>query len=158
MIYPAKQVYLAGPITGLSYDQARFGWRVQFQELLPEHIFCYSPMRGKDFLQNMTNLKGHDGAYDNVNPMATGPAIVCRDRNDVKNADAMVACFLGYEDKSLGTAIEFGWADAWRVPVIMIAEEDNPHQHLMMANMCGYNVTTLEAGAALLNQLLTPST
>lgn len=154
MQYPIKTIYLAGPITGLSYGEARHGWRGEFTSMLAPHIQYNSPMRGKDFLQNMSNLKGEDGAY--TNPMATGPAIVCRDRNDVKTADAMVACFLGFYDKSLGTAVEFGWADAYRVPVVMIAEKDNPHQHLMLANMCGYNVETLEEGALLLNQLLTP--
>lgn len=154
MTYPKKTVYLAGPITGLSYGEARHGWREEFTTLLPEHIFCASPMRGKDFLQNVSNLKGGDSAYDE--PIATSSAIVCRDRNDVKTADAMVACFLGTDKPSLGTAIEFGWADGWQIPIVMIAEKDNVHQHIMMSHMAGYNVDTLEAGAALLTQLLTP--
>ena len=36
-----KKVYLAGPIAGLSYEEASGGWRKEFPTLLPEHIKCY---------------------------------------------------------------------------------------------------------------------
>ena len=49
-IYPIKTVYLAGPITGLSYGAARQGWREEMKKLLPDHVHPMSPMRGKDFL------------------------------------------------------------------------------------------------------------
>ena len=98
MIYPSKTVYLAGPITGLSYSKARNTWRHEIASLLPEHIHPLSPMRNKDFLEDQTVLAGDPGMYPE-HALATPSGICTRDRNDVRNCDAMVACFLGATDR-----------------------------------------------------------
>ena len=124
-------------------------------ELLPDHIHPASPMRAKDFLIDAGVLRGSPDAYhDHI--MATSKGITTRDRNDVKTCDAMIACFLGVDRVSIGTCIEFGWADAFRKPIICIMEPVNVHQHVMIAEMAGYIVETLEEAAALATALLTP--
>jgi len=155
MLYPVKTVYLAGPITDLSYGEARHGWREEFASLLPEHILPMSPMRGKDFLDKEVKLVGHPSMYPE-HLMATPSGIVCRDRNDVRNCDAMIACFTGYPKASIGTSIEFGWADAFGKPVIMVMEDDNIHQHAMLTEIAGYVTSDLEEAANILFHLLTP--
>lgn len=169
MIYPKKTIYLAGPITGLSYEAARLGWRVEFKALLPEHILALSPMRGKDYLVDEGILAGDANMYPE-HLMSTPSGIVCRDRNDVKNCDVMVANFLGADRASVGTAIEFGWADAFVKPIVMIIEPDgliekkgmhafevtNPHWHGMMNEMAGYVTHTVEEAAHVCTHLLTP--
>jgi nucleoside 2-deoxyribosyltransferase len=154
VMHRKKNIYLAGTISGLSHDEARFGWRKEFSLLLPEHIQCSSPMRAKEFLRDAGKLYG---SYEE-HPMASAAGIVTRDRHDVKNCDAMIACFLeGKDQYSLGTAIEFGWADGWHKPIIMIAEEGDPHRvHPMMSDMAGYIVDNLEDAAHLVTHLLTP--
>jgi nucleoside 2-deoxyribosyltransferase len=151
-----RVIYLAGPITGLSYGEARHGWREYFPTLLPPHIHCSSPMRGKDHLAGIEVIAGRNDAYKG-NPMTSGKGITTRDRNDVRTCDLMVANFLGAPAGSLGTAIEFGWADAWRKPIITVMEpEGNPHDHLMITEIGGYIVHTLEHAARLATLILTP--
>jgi nucleoside 2-deoxyribosyltransferase len=155
MIYPKKVIYLAGPITGLSYGEARHGWREEFAGMMNEHIFTASPMRGKEELSGVKCLTGDPDAFKGSN-IALPKSIVCRDRNDVYTCDVMVACFLGSERVSIGTCIEFGWADAFRKPIVMIAEDDDPHRHLMVDTMAGYILGSLEDAAVIVNHLLTP--
>lgn len=148
-----KKIYLAGPISGLTYAESALGWREMIKPLLPE-FDLFSPMRGKDFLANEGVLWG---AYAR-HPMASVNGILGRDRNDVYTCDLMIACFL--EDRgqpSLGTAMEFGWADAWRKPIIMVAEPTSAHRrHPMLQGAAVYSVDTLQEAADLAKHLLLP--
>jgi nucleoside 2-deoxyribosyltransferase len=113
-------------------------------------------MRGKNHLAGLKNIgaKEEDYPYD---PISTASAIVSRDRNDVQTCDAMVANFLGATKASLGTAIEFGWADANNKPIIMVmGPDDKFHDHLMLTQLAGYLVPDLESCATILTHLLTP--
>lgn len=160
MNYPDKTIYLAGPITGLTHDQARYGWRKEFAELIERmgfhHIHCRSPMRGKEILKDFGTLTSGKGYPDD--PMTSASGITTRDRNDVRTSDAMIACFLESGGKlSGGTFIEYGWADAYRVPIIGIGDETDPNlHHLMAQSLIGYRVDTLEEGAMVVGRLLTP--
>lgn len=154
--FPKRTIYLAGPITGLTHDEARYGWRQAFAALMPPHIFCNSPMRGKEFLATHGILSsGHD--YPD-NAMATDAGITTRDYNDVKNCDAMVACFLESGGRpSLGTAMEYGFAHAHQKPVIAVGDIEDPNiKHLMLQRVAGYRVDTLEEAAVIVGHLLTP--
>jgi len=149
-----RQIYLAGPISGLTYEQAALGWRQEIISMLPDHWRCFSPMRGKAFLDGKGPLQG---AYTD-SPLASIQGILGRDRNDVRECDLMIACFLEADgNMSLGTAMEFGWADVWRKPVIMIADENDPHrQHPMLAGASVYLTDSLSKGAELAKVLLQP--
>lgn len=157
MFNPTKTVYLAGPITGLTYGEARHGWREEFASMMPNHIIPLSPMRGKDFLMGEESLKGDPDIYP-TNPLARPSGILTRDRNDVSGCDVMVACFLQARDQcSLGTAVEFGWADAYRKPVVMVIEDEgNIHLHAFLTEIAGYRTNNLEEAAQIVRCLLTP--
>lgn len=148
-----KKIYLAGPISGLTYAESALGWRETIRPLLPE-FDLFSPMRGKDFLADEGVLWG---AYAR-HPMSSVNGILGRDRNDVRTCDLMIACFLEDQGKlSLGTAMEFGWADAWRKPIIMVAYTSNAHwNHPMLQGAAVYNVNSLRAAAELAKHLLLP--
>lgn len=160
MAHKKKTVYLAGPITGLTHDEARYGWRKEFADMLSnmglEHIECSSPMRGKEFLKDMGALTSGEDYPDNAMSSANG--ILTRDFNDVITSDAMIACFLESNNvPSLGTAYEFGFAWSHRKPIITIGPEDDVNiKHVMAQYMHGYRVDTLQEGAMLLAYLLTP--
>ena len=158
--FPARQIYLAGPITGLDYEDAANGWRKTFPEMLRNdpHIHCFSPMRGKNHLDGLaTKITDREANYP-YNPISTASAIVARDHNDVMTCDAMVANFIGAPRASLGTAIEFGWAHSYKKPIIMIVEDDgsNVHDHLMLTDIAGYRVHSLEDAAVIIRHLFTP--
>jgi nucleoside 2-deoxyribosyltransferase len=148
-----SKVYLAGPITGLSYGEARLGWRQYFPTLLSENIQCSSPMRGKESLKDVKVLERW--AYE-ANPITTAAGITTRDHNDVYTCDVMVANFLDSTVGSLGTAIEFGWASAYKKPIVTVMLDKNIHDHLMIRQLSGYIVPTLEEAAHIVKLLVTP--
>ena len=151
-----KMVYLAGPITGLTHDEARLGWRTQFKELMPDHIHCNSPMRGKDMLKDFGILTSGENYPDHA--MCTSPGITSRDFNDVRTCDAMIACFLESKgDISGGTFMEYGFAHALQIPIIGVGPADEPNlQHLMAQRVMGWRVDDLEEAAHIVNLLLSP--
>lgn len=51
----SKKLYLAGPITGLSYGETT-DWRDQIIPRLHNSITAYSPMRAKYYLENETSI------------------------------------------------------------------------------------------------------
>ena len=115
-----KKAYLAGPIGGLTYDDAQ-AWRTKISKLLDEksdgRIKGYSPLRGKGALREQGVLG--TGAYSAYCGLATHQAIMARDYNDCRTADLIIADLIG-EDISIGTVMEIGFAYAHRVPVIGI--------------------------------------
>ena len=156
MIYPNKMIYLAGPITDLTYDEARYGWRQEFASLMPEHIHCNSPMRGKEMLKNFGVLTSGKGYPDDA--MTSSEGITSRDFNDVRTCDAMIACFLESGGRlSGGTFMEYGFAHALQKPIIGIGPANDPNlQHLMAQRVLGWQVSTLEEASNIVTLLLTP--
>jgi nucleoside 2-deoxyribosyltransferase len=167
-----KKIYLCGPITGLTYDAARLGWRKEFQDRLVQgahslHIEAFSPMRSKAFLEGEKSLSGDPKMYAHV--MATTAGIITRDRYDVQTCDLMVANLLGAERVSIGSMVEYGWADAFRKPIITIIEPEgvlpekpgdttmglNSHWHAFVTGLSGYIVHTVEDAVDVAASVLT---
>lgn len=146
-------VYLAGAIAGLSHSGAT-SWRDQARDALSATgITAFSPMRGKDFLKDMEVLSNHGYPH----PLSTNKAITTRDRCDCMGCDAILMNLLGATRVSIGTSIEIGWADAARVPIVLVMEKTgNPHDHCMVREMCGFQVETLEEGIATVKAILLP--
>ena len=162
------KVYLAGPITGLSYAEARNGWRVELWRMLRDDIDCFSPMRTKDFLAGQDKLRGDPAMYDN--PLATANGILTRELNDVKRCDLMIANFLGAEKVSIGTCVEFGFAYSLRKPVILVIENGpgpelkdipkswrpNCHAHAFLTAIASDRVDNFEDAAMIARAVLLP--
>ena len=142
-----SMVYLAGPIAGLGYDETTDWRNVVTMELHP--IKCLSPMRGKEYLQgekqdvhNHVFMPGYETAI-------SGPkGIVSRDRFDVTRCDLVFMNLvrsnkdtdtLGANKVSIGTMVELGWADAYRKPVVVILDDNNPHIHPFCTGDCGFH-------------------
>ena len=143
-------VYLAGPINGRTYDEAQ-GWRVYAQERLYPHLDVLSPMRRKQFLAGESRI---EGSYE-ANAISSQRGITARDRLDVEQCDLVLANFLGAREASCGTPIEFGWADAYGKPIVMVMElSGNPFDHPMMRELAPFRVETLEAGFTLVRAIL----
>ncbi len=161
MTSPKRIIYLAGPISGLEYHEARFGWRFKFEDLISksgmDHIFCNSPMRGKEMLESLVGPLGNNALDYPKEAMCTAAGITTRDFNDVKTCDAMIACFLESEGISAGTFMEFGFAWAMQKPIIVIGPEDNVNiRHVMAERVAGYVVPDLEEAVFIIGHLLTP--
>ena len=156
-----RGVYLAGPITGCSYDVSRFGWRVDAQSLLNpiggHGVDVFSPLRSKSFLEGVEAVDGSPHAYKNVaNGLASPKGITTRDRWDCQRADVVLVNFLGATAVSIGTCIELGWADAARVPLVVAMEPGNVHEHAIVNEVAGYICDTLEGACTIVRALLVP--
>ena len=152
-------VYLAGPIRGCSYDGA-VGWRERAKDALADlGINAYSPMRAKSYLKAETNAGG-DKLADSYSayPLSTMRAIVARDRNDCMRCDMVLMNLFGAKTVSIGSILEIAWADAARVPVVLVMEKDgsNVNEHGMIREMCGFQVETLDEALNVVRAVLLP--
>jgi nucleoside 2-deoxyribosyltransferase len=143
-------IYLAGPIGGLTYNDA-VNWRDQVTiELEPFGIECLSPMRGKDYLRNESLLKGT--GYDDT-LLSNNRAIVTRDRMDVTNSDAILMNLVGASKVSIGSMVELGWADSHRVPTIVVMDRDNVHDHGFVYELASFIVDTMSDALTIIKGL-----
>ncbi len=140
----AKTVYLAGPISGLLYNDAT-DWREYAALVLATHgVETKSPMRHKDFLKQ-TGLLSDQGYSED--PLTSPHGIVTRDRNDTQTSDVVLLNLLGAKTASIGSMVELGWADSVRTPVVTvldITDTENPHKHAFVKELSGFVVPTLE--------------
>jgi hypothetical protein len=146
-------VYLSGPITGLTYGDST-GWRSKTaMDLAFAGIKTSSPMRGKAFLDTGKELSA---LGDTGHGIASPLGITARDRFDTINAKCLLVNLLGAKRVSIGTMIELGWADMARVPIVIVMEPDNIHQHCIVQAVAGYIVGTLGEGVEMVTWLLKP--
>lgn len=145
-----KTCYLAGPIRGLSYDGAT-DWREHVQKELADVGICArSPMRGKQYLASEAVLEN-----DYPQPLSTPAAIVARDRFDVQTCDLMLANLLGASSVSIGTMVEYGWADAFRTPIVTVIDEQGGwHDHPFVRQLSGWVVQSVDEGIDIVKAIL----
>lgn len=152
-------VYLAGPITGLTYGEGS-EWREDAKSQLAAYMIdAYSPLRMKQYLEKFGTLQAKQGGtynYAGAHPLSEDKGIMTRDRNDVTKRDMVLVNLLGAERVSIGTMIEIGWADSVRTPICAVIEEENVHHHAMFDEACGYQVRTLEEAIEIVKAVLLP--
>lgn len=142
-------IYLAGPISGLTYDGCT-DWRDAVERTLSIDDFeVASPMRAKKFLNTGEILDAV--RYDNV--LASAQGVMTRDSWDVHRCDAVFANLLGAEKVSIGTVMELAWAWKAGVPAIVVMEPENIHNHIMLQQSTPYYCETVDEGLELLYAL-----
>lgn len=144
-------VYLAGPITGLSYNGC-VGWREYVMSKFPPHIVGISPLRSKEYLMHEHVVKDY---YDE-HILSTGKAIRHRDHMDVHRCDLVFANFLGAKNPSIGSIMEIAWGDAYKKPVLIAMEPDNVHQHAMLRDVAGWIVPDLDEAIRIAVAIVSP--
>jgi nucleoside 2-deoxyribosyltransferase len=163
-----KRVYLAGPITGCTFEGCT-SWREAFRKYLDDanpngfydvnRLELLSPMRGKDYISQLV-AAGVDGTVADSYPdhkLSCDRGIMTRDYNDCTTADMVLANFLGAGRVSIGTCMEVAWAYQARIPVIFVMEKTgNVHDHSMMREALGFRAESLEEAAHILLTVLWP--
>lgn len=146
-----KTVYLAGPISGLSFDGAN-DWRLDFINKLASHgIRGLSPLRSKDYLKKEDNLRDE---Y-NEHVLSCSRGIYTRDRYDSLNCDILFVNLLGATKVSIGTMMEIAWADSKKTPIVLaIEKEGNIHDHAMIREATGFRVDSLMSGLNVIRAIL----
>jgi len=153
-------VYLAGPITGLSYDGA-VGWRdevVRRLAVTAPHLHCMDPMRAKQHLADV----GEIGAFGHAGALLDGHAVVSRDLFDVGRADVVLMNLTGARQISIGCMVELGWARAHGKFVMVVLPDaeragigstTNPHDHLFVHELASSVVGDIDAALAILETM-----
>lgn len=145
------KVYLCGPMTGETYDQAT-DWREDVDNNLGcRGIDTISPLRGKAFLE----VGGVLGNTNSSSPLEGAAGIVTRDHWDVSRCDILLVNFLGAKIVSIGSCFEIAWAYQRRIPIIVVMEKyNNIHEHCFI-NICsgGFRVSTLDAAIELIERM-----
>lgn len=151
-----SKVYLSGPITGLTYQEARFGWRLKFSDMLEalnaaSDITVLSPMRHEGHL---AEIKGKLAKEYPEHLFSHPKMIVSKDLLDIDQSDIVVANFLGAKKPSIGTIAELGFAHAKGKVIISIMERDNVHRHPFVTELSNAVVETLEDAVTITVSLL----
>jgi nucleoside 2-deoxyribosyltransferase len=158
-----SKIYLAGPITAGSYAgvtewrdyvrQQMIGYCSKLSPGNENYIHCFSPMRHKEYLLQETNIA--DTYEENITSSQKG--ITTRDRFDATRADILFVNLLGATRVSIGTMIELGWADANRIPIVLVMEKSgNIHDHGMVREICGFRTDNLDEAISAAAKILLP--
>jgi nucleoside 2-deoxyribosyltransferase len=155
-----KTVYLAGPISGCTYDEAT-DWRDEVQkQLLRSGIRAVSPLRAKVYLRECSGPIADSYESDEFDQevfgnMSTPHGITTRDRFDCMNTSVLFVNLLGTERVSIGTCMEIAWADAMRIPSVIVMEKNgNQHDHAMINECTGFRVSTIREGVEVIKAIL----
>jgi len=139
MMKKKKLVYLAGPIGGLTWDEAT-QWREHASNLLNnDDIKCLSPLR--DFDDGRSLRSSHHvvdgGRLTNEGKDTALPFIDLfrRDYQDARSADFILFNFLGAKKQSVGTVCELAWAYAWVTPLVVVIDNENINHNPFLAPM-----------------------
>lgn len=149
------RIYLCGPIAGLTYGEARHGWREEIAKFVSPEIELLSPMRQEGHL---AEVPGPIGAFaPNDVAIATQRAIVAKDKLDIRRSDVVVANFLGAQRVSIGSVAEIGYASALDKTIILVMErEANLHNHVFVREMADIWVESVQDAGRIVNALLLP--
>ena len=152
-----SKIYLAGPIAGLTFDDAD-EWRVQARtELAKAGIEGMSPLRGKSYLRALGTLTSQCVDEGRAGLLSLPRSIMTRDYYDATTCDVLLVNLLGATRISIGTMMEVAWAYQLRTPIVCCMEEGNVHEHAMLDEAIGFRVKTLEEGIAVCLAILSPT-
>lgn len=151
--------YLAGAITGLSYNGCT-DWRQEAIAYLEKYgVQGLSPLRGKEYLKDETSISDN---YDNHEKklyatMSGQRGIYARDKFDCERADLVLVNLLGAQRVSIGTVMEIAWAAGAKKPIVLVMEaEGNIHEHSMLREACAFRVETLAEALHVTTAILAP--
>lgn len=146
-------IYLAGPITGCSYEEAN-DWRKHIEEVINPKIVCFSPFREKhNLLKNEVSIKD---CYES-DPLASQRTLFMRDYLDVMHRDLIFVNMLGAKIASIGTCFEIAWAHHLRKPIVLCMEKTgNIHDHSFVREACPFRVDSIEDGIYITEKILLP--
>ncbi len=113
--------YLAGPITGLSWEEA-VSWRIETTKYLSEFgIQCISPMRAKEVLKGELKL----GNQYNDLVGVTGHDIFEKDKFDCSRADILLVNFMDGLSLSIGALFELAWGHILGKYCVVVGNKDS---------------------------------
>ena len=133
-----KNVYLAGPVTGRTENEA-LDWRSYVAKRLSAHgINCLSPLRCEPLFGERFTATNPDPRF------GTAKAIGAKNLFDVQQFDLTLAYLPKEFNPSYGTVGELAWAHAFRKPTVMVSDDQIIHEHPVIDTCSGWKTETLD--------------
>ena len=134
-------VYLAGPISGKSYEEAVENFEPKISVLKGMGYEVYYPFLEREYLRNERTLRAE--GYEN--PVSTNRAIFSRDRWMLARADIILADLLSATEVSIGTMFELAWAKELGLhTIVLVPEGKHVHNHAFVreaTDVCFHSVS-----------------
>jgi nucleoside 2-deoxyribosyltransferase len=143
-------IYLAGKISGLSFDESE-AWRNEFKAIVGNAFRCFSPLRGKTGLRDVGVI---EQSYTTA--LSCDRGILCRDHLDCMTADMIVCNFQNTARVSIGSVMECAWAFAYRKPLLVITDHNTVHDHPMIRQVTDFTCGSVDDAALLALSILQP--
>lgn len=137
------KVYLAGPVTGCTYEGCT-EWRDGVKAKLEQYEYrCISPMRGKKWLKGEGVIKP-TGYKAPEHMISSDHNIRCRDKRDVDDCDILLINLQDAYIASLGSVMELERGACKGKYCIVVMEENNLHRHAFVHDAASVIFPTLE--------------
>jgi len=144
-----KTVYLGGPISGLSYQDATLWRRAAASYLELAGVLAIDPMRNKEYLAKYVSMPHSSGEI-----FSRADFIYTRDRSDIFSADLLLVNTLTRNELGAGTLIEMGWANALDIPIVLVVEPGSVWDKPFVRGVAGVVVHTLVDGLSVVTAML----
>lgn len=147
-----RVIYLSGTIANLTYDEATAKRNETTRRLTEKGWDVLDPMRGKEILSTLAIID--ETKSKELLGGVTDAAIVQRDYDDVRRADAIIV--LSGDKPSWGTAFEWAMAHfLFQKPVVVVASKDSPtRDHPWCKSMSSYFAETVEEAVEFIDRWL----
>ena len=114
-------VYLAGPIRGLTHEEAS-GWRLDVIEKLKDAgIKCLSPMRNKELIKDAGRITD---SYENLKGYSSHD-LFNRDKFDIMCSDIILFNLLNKKVTIIGSLFELAWGHLLGKYCIVVVSDDS---------------------------------
>ena len=143
------KIYIAGPITGLSYEEVmnRFRGQAALYKHYGYDVLC--SMVGKDYLKEEKFLHGE--GYST--PASNSHAIKGRDMWMVRQCDIILVDFSAGDAASIGSCFEMAWASMLGKHIVTVIPEGNVHKHAFVTECADVVFTNIEDANSYLKNL-----
>jgi nucleoside 2-deoxyribosyltransferase len=143
------RIYLAGPITGKSFDEVMSRYREKTSLLVDFGYEVLSPMTAKGGLkgENAFVSTGYSG------PVANDHSIFGRDRWMVTQADVVLVDLSNAVTVSIGATMELAWASYLNKHTVLVMQHGNVHDHAFVKEAADVRFGDMEEAYDYLREL-----
>ena len=121
-------IYLAGPMSGLTWDEA-LAWREKVEVELGRDWRVISPVRPQVEMDRTKIITLQTQKDDELNLWDTATALVATDTFFIDQSDWVLANLLNTKKPSFGTVWELGYAYATRKKIVVLMTPEDAHNH-----------------------------
>lgn len=144
MVCGDMRLYLSGPISGVSYGEIA-DWRKRAMAMFPASVSVYDP--ASSFCDAELASDAPETPSAALARLMHGRLVVDRNKHIIQSSDVVLANLLDSQRASIGSIGELFWANAFRIPIVIVREQSgNVHDHAMLNAIASVVTSSLEDG------------